>query len=318
MIGLRGSKLAVRLLTVSLILSTNIGLASPLFAQEEPASARGRAIFQSRCAPCHTVGGGDLAGPDLKGVTARRDAAWLDRFIREPDVVIKSKDPIALELLRKYSGLAMPNLGITESDAALLLDYLAESAPPGTAPAVPPQRGAPAAAGTAPEAPAEQAPPGPSAQPAAPAPAAALPPGDPAAGKALFTGRKLFQNRGAQCFACHAVASFMPPNGGSLGPDLTGAFRKYGGTQGLAAVLSGAPFPTMVPVYHAHALTPQEQADLAAFLGAAAGVPAPMTLFVACLAVWGMGGLYVILYAIWRNRPGGGRLGRVRASLQAR
>ncbi len=121
------------------------------------------------------------------------------------------------------------------------------------------------------------------------------------------------QNRGAQCFACHAVASIAPPNGGSLGPDLTGSFKKYGGAQGLTAVLAGVPFPTMVPVYRARALSPQEQADLAAFLGAASGAPAPMTLFVACLAVWGMVGLYVILHAVWR-----GRLGRVRASLPAR
>jgi len=295
MVDLRGSKLGTGVLTVSLVLLIIAARPLSIFAQGEPAVARGRAIFQGKCAPCHTVGGGDLAGPDLRGVTARRDAAWLDRFIREPDVMIQAKDPIALKMLDKYSGLAIPNLGITESDATLLRAYLASSAAPGAA------------------APAGQAMPGPSVQPAAPAPSAPLPPGDPAAGRALFTGRKLFQNRGAQCFACHTVASIAPPNGGSLGPDLTGSFKKYGGAQGLGAVLAGVPFPTMVPVYHLHALTPQEQADLAAFLGAAGGIPAPMTLFVATLAVWGMGGLYLILYAIWS-----GRLGRVRASLQAR
>jgi len=251
---------------------------------------RGRTIFQAKCAACHTVGGGDRAGPDLQGVTARRDAAWLDRFIREPDAMIRDKDPGALAMLQKHAGLAMPNLGITESEAVFLVAYLASSAP---------KKGVSLSTQAA--------------APPAVTQAAPLPPGDAAGGRALFSGLRSFRNGGAQCFACHSVASMAPPDGGSLGPDLTAAFKKYGGAQGLASVLAGMPFPTMAPVYRDHALTPQEQADLAAYLGAAAGNPADMTLFAASLAVWGAAGLYLILHAIWR-----GRLGRVRASLQTR
>ena len=98
---------------------------SSLAAQEGAAAARGKAIFKDKCAACHTVGGGGLVGPDLAGVTARRDAQWLDRFIRQPDVMIREKDPIAIDLLAKYSNIAMPNLGIGESDAAALSAYLA-------------------------------------------------------------------------------------------------------------------------------------------------------------------------------------------------
>jgi hypothetical protein len=122
------------------------------------------------------------------------------------------------------------------------------------------------------------------------------------------------ENRGSQCIACHSLAAIAPPGGGSLGPDLSGAFKKYGGTQGLISVLAGMPFPTMAPVYQGHALTPQEQADLAAYLGApAAGLPASNTIFVASLGVWALAGLYLILQYLWPRR-----LGHVRASLQAR
>jgi mono/diheme cytochrome c family protein len=248
-------------------------------AQQGDAAGQGNAIFQARCSSCHTVGGGDLAGPDLEGVTARRDPRWLERFIRQPDVVIREKDPIALDLLKKYSGLAMPNLGISQNDAALLLAYLG--------------------AGVG--------------QKAAPVPVQA-PTGSSSAGTALFEGTRPLQNGGSQCIACHSLAAIAPPGGGSLGPDLTGAFRKYGGSQGLASALAGMPFPTMAPVYRGHALTPQEQADLAAYLGApAAGLPASNTIFVASLGVWVLAGLYLILHSIWR-----GRLGRVRASLLER
>ena len=43
----------------------------------------GQALFKKMCAPCHTIGGGDHVGPDLRGVADRRDHAWLDRLHHE-------------------------------------------------------------------------------------------------------------------------------------------------------------------------------------------------------------------------------------------
>ncbi len=43
----------------------------------------GETIFQAQCAACHTIGGGPLVGPDLLGVTERRENDWLIRWIRE-------------------------------------------------------------------------------------------------------------------------------------------------------------------------------------------------------------------------------------------
>src|SRR5215467_15602236 len=37
----------------------------------------GQAMFKKICAPCHTIGVGDRVGPDLRGVTQRRERAWL-------------------------------------------------------------------------------------------------------------------------------------------------------------------------------------------------------------------------------------------------
>ncbi len=132
-----------------------------------------------------------------------------------------------------------------------------------------------------------------------------------AAGAALFDGRTRLANGGAQCMACHGVSSIAAPGGGTLGPDLTGAVRKYGGTERMIAVLAAIPFPTMVPVYRDHPLTPAEQAELTAYIGSASGAPAAATVFAASLGIWLGAGLFMIAYAIWRNR-----LGRVRASLE--
>ena len=47
----------------------------------------GQYLFAKECSACHTVGHGDKIGPDLAGVTRRRDPEWLARYIVEPDKV---------------------------------------------------------------------------------------------------------------------------------------------------------------------------------------------------------------------------------------
>jgi len=101
----------------------------------------GEELFRARCAACHTVGGGDLAdlaqhrvGPDLRGVTARRDRGWLARWIMRPDDLLAARDPIAIALLARYQNFVMPNLGLDGADAAAVLGYLDEVSRP--APAV--------------------------------------------------------------------------------------------------------------------------------------------------------------------------------------
>ena len=85
----------------------------------------GQYMFSTHCGACHTIGRGDRIGPDLHGVTATRDRAWLSRFIVEPDKLTAERDPVALSLLAKYK-VRMPNLGLTSHDAADLIEYLEE------------------------------------------------------------------------------------------------------------------------------------------------------------------------------------------------
>jgi cytochrome oxidase Cu insertion factor (SCO1/SenC/PrrC family) len=84
----------------------------------------GQILFSRICAPCHTIGVGDRVGPDLRDVTARRDRAWLTNFIRNPKKMFADKDPIVLAMAEKFPGMRMPVLGISDSDAEVLLSYL--------------------------------------------------------------------------------------------------------------------------------------------------------------------------------------------------
>lgn len=93
----------------------------------------GEEMFRSRCAMCHTVGGGDRdevltrrVGPDLFNVTKQRGRNWLLRWIMEPDKMLAEKDPLALQLYAQYKNVAMPNLRVRPSEAEELLKYIEE------------------------------------------------------------------------------------------------------------------------------------------------------------------------------------------------
>jgi protein SCO1 len=95
------------------------------YAEAQPlALDRGGFVFRARCLGCHTIGKGDLVGPDLAGVTTLRDRAWLARYLKEPDQVLAAGDPIATALFAKFNRIPMPNLALNSEDVADLLSYL--------------------------------------------------------------------------------------------------------------------------------------------------------------------------------------------------
>lgn len=85
-------------------------------------------LFQSKCAACHTIGGGDRIGPDLSGVTERRDGRWLRRFIQRPDQLLAERDPIAMALHAQYNQVQMPNLRLGDADVEALVEYMTRQA----------------------------------------------------------------------------------------------------------------------------------------------------------------------------------------------
>lgn len=240
-----------------------------------PSGEEGEKFFQQKCAACHTLGGGKLVGPDLQGVTTRRDLEWLARFIKAPDKMFAEGDPIATQLLQEFNNVPMPNLGLTDPEVEAIIAYL--------------------------ESQEEKAP---TPQPAQ----SALPPGDADRGKALFTGSMRFQNGGPSCMACHSVTGIGALGGGALGPDVTQAFQKYNGEAGLNAFLTGVPTPTMNAIWSQRPLTPQERAHLIASLRAASvSGRAPQVLVqLALLAVGGLVILLVLAHLFWRRRLSGG------------
>ncbi|TKB72860.1 MAG: cytochrome c [Nitrospira sp.] len=76
-------------------------------------------------------------GPDLQGVTARRDRTWLSRFLQAPDVMRAKQDPLAVALSARFPGVTMPNLGLSATDVGDLLAYVETQTAWPVAPALP-------------------------------------------------------------------------------------------------------------------------------------------------------------------------------------
>ena len=110
----------------------------------------GEYAFTKHCAACHTIGDGDRIGPDLAGVTTRRESAWLTRFISAPDAVRASGDPAAKALAAKYTPAVMPRLGVAEGDVAQILHYIDAKTAAAHRPTAVPKAGANAGAAAAP------------------------------------------------------------------------------------------------------------------------------------------------------------------------
>jgi protein SCO1 len=79
-----------------------------------------------RSARCHTIGVGDRVGPDLRGVTERRDRTWLASYIRNPAAMLAGNDPAARELAARFESVRMPNLRLSEQDAEDLIGFLSD------------------------------------------------------------------------------------------------------------------------------------------------------------------------------------------------
>lgn len=93
----------------------------------------GENLFRTRCAACHTIGKGDVTnpeerrvGPDLLGVTDKREREWLARWLADPQKMFEEKDPIIMELYAKYNNVVMPDMDLNDHEVDRLIEYMSE------------------------------------------------------------------------------------------------------------------------------------------------------------------------------------------------
>jgi len=101
-----------------LLIFLGIGLLSS-FAQTNPAE-----LFDDYCADCHSIGEGDMKGPDLLGVEGRHGEEWLVKFILSAKTMINSGDLNAVNIYEKYDKKNMPDTKLSETEIKSLIQYI--------------------------------------------------------------------------------------------------------------------------------------------------------------------------------------------------
>jgi len=97
--------------------------AAPQGPVNQDRAAQGQQLFQIKgCLGCHTIGGGRLTGPDLEGVSERREFEWVIAMITNPDSMLR-EDPVAQQLFAEYM-TPMLGVGVTSDEAAAIFEFL--------------------------------------------------------------------------------------------------------------------------------------------------------------------------------------------------
>ncbi|MCS6796539.1 MAG: c-type cytochrome [Raineya sp.] len=97
-----------------------------LWAQDKADPAKGKELYAQNCATCHKIHT-NATGPALKDVSQRRTEAWLIKWIRNSQSMIKSGDPIAVKLYNEWNQTAMNSFpDFTDQDIKNILAYIDE------------------------------------------------------------------------------------------------------------------------------------------------------------------------------------------------
>ena len=87
-----------------------------------PGAERGAALFEERCAECHTVGGDDRRGPDLARAALRRNPAWVRAMVASPDSMFEA-DSVAQWVLEVH-GIEPEQATMENPDLGALVTFL--------------------------------------------------------------------------------------------------------------------------------------------------------------------------------------------------
>ncbi len=90
-----------------------------LYAQD-----KGAELFDDYCADCHTIGEGDMSGPDLLSIGQKHTNDWLLQFIRSAKTMIASGDTEAVAIYEKYEKENMPNTDLSTTEIQIIIDYI--------------------------------------------------------------------------------------------------------------------------------------------------------------------------------------------------
>ncbi|MBD8487860.1 c-type cytochrome [Echinicola sp. CAU 1574] len=107
-----------------LLIGINAFAADPEVSDSDEAVKAGESLFNANCKTCHKLDQ-KFTGPALRGVSDRRDIAWIQSFVKNSQKVIQSGDPTATALFAEFNNTVMPaHQFLSDDDVMNLLSYI--------------------------------------------------------------------------------------------------------------------------------------------------------------------------------------------------
>ncbi|MDN3669743.1 cytochrome c3 family protein [Echinicola jeungdonensis] len=107
-----------------LLIGMNAFAADPEVSDSEEAIKAGESLFNANCKTCHKLDQ-KFTGPALRGVSDRRDIAWIKAFVKNSQKVIQGGDETAVELFEEFNNTVMPSHAfLSDEDIMNLLSYI--------------------------------------------------------------------------------------------------------------------------------------------------------------------------------------------------
>ncbi len=243
---------------------------------ELPAGTKAAGLdpFKTSGAPCHTIGGGKLVGPDLAGLKDRVPSReWLMAFLKNP---AGTNDDYAKKVKAEFGDTMPAQAALGDNVLNDIIDFMFAGGPGLT---VKKLRGAT--------------------------------PEDIDLGRRLFTGEARLANGGPSCISCHSITGLTGLGGGTLAAtvgakytDLSNAFNRNGGEAGLRASLASPQFLVMKQVFADKPMTEEEVIALTAYLGdvSKTTAPPPGRDYFIIYGIVGAIALLIALDLIWIRR----------------
>ena len=90
-------------------------------------SQDGVGIFKKNCAVCHTIGGGKIVGPDLKGSDKKHEIKWLIQWIKSSQTMItKKKDSKAIQIFNDNKQMIMPDQALSDDEIKTVMAFIGD------------------------------------------------------------------------------------------------------------------------------------------------------------------------------------------------
>jgi len=83
---------------------------------------KGKTTYDVKCQACHSLGENRVVGPGWKGLTTKREPAWIMNMIVHTEAMLET-DEEAQKMLEECL-VRMPNQNLTQDDAREVLEYM--------------------------------------------------------------------------------------------------------------------------------------------------------------------------------------------------